>query len=188
MLVAFGPTAEQNQLHFNVSLDGKPVGTYTARKVVVGDMETFIIETETAAGLIGRIAQRSVLKTAFQGDKLVSCGLQSWVNNNLESSSTIIWSNDTYVKQEKTVKTAIGNAPVRFSAARLFFEEPCGQAAVFHESYGKFLPLEKVNEHDYELKLPNGGTERYVYKDGMVSEVHVVRSFTTITIRWNFSS
>ena len=182
-LTAFGPAAEHERLQFQVSLDGMPIGSYSVNKTVIGNVETFIVETETAAGLIGRMSHRSVMKSAFQDHQMVSCDVKTWVNEGLESSVNIKWSNGNYTRQEGSSLTEICSDLVDFSSARLFFEEPKGREFLFHESYGKELPLIAVGNHQYELKLPNGGVERYTYRNGSINEVQLVKSFTTITIQ-----
>lgn len=183
ILTAFGPVVEQERSQFQVSLDGMPIGSYSVKKTVIGNMETFVVETETAAGLIGRMSCRSVMKSSFQDHQMVSCQMKTWVNDNLESSVNIKWVNGGYTRQEGAGSMEICSDQVGFSSAQLFFEEPQGRDRLFHESYGKELPLIAVGNHQYEMKLPNGGVERYTYINGSVSEVQLVRSFTTIIVK-----
>ena len=183
VLNSFGPAAEVNDFKYEVSLDGKPIGSYMVNKTSIGDLETYRVETETAAGLIGRMSHRFVMKSSFDKNTLVAADIKTWVNDDLETSSSIKWDGGRYVKQEGENLMEICCDAIDYSSASLFFHEPVSRTSVFNEKYGKSLPLKLVGEHQYEVKLPNGGFERYTYKNGSVSEVQFVKSFTTLTLR-----
>jgi len=183
MLNSFGPSSESNDFKFEVSLDGAPIGTHSVNKTVIGNSETFRVETETSAGLIGKMSHKFVMRSSFDDKKLVESDLKTWVNNDLESSTSLKWNGQRYVKQQGVKLSEIACGAAEYSSASLFFEEPIDRSALFHEKFGQELPVIHLGNHKYEVKLPNGGVERYTYNDGQVSEVQLVQTFTTITLR-----
>lgn len=183
MLMSAGPIADVDHFTYEVTIDGKTIGTYVVNKTVVGNSETFRVETETSAGLIGKMSHKFVMRSSFDEKKLVASDLKTWVNNDLESSTSLKWNGQRYVKQQGEKLSEIACAVAEYSSASLFFEEPTDRSELFHEKFGQELPVVVVGDHQYEIKLPNGGVERYSYDNGRVSEVEIIKTFTTIKLR-----
>jgi hypothetical protein len=182
-LLSTGPAAKVNQHTYDVSLDGRPIGTYHVNRTDIGEASTFRVETSTAAGLIRPVEHKFVMMSSYNDSKLISSDMKTWVNQELESSTLIQWDGSQYIKQEGESLTEICCEAVDFSSATVFFSEPTDRKAVFYEKYGKELSVEKTGSHTYEVKLPNGGIERYLYAKGEVTEVQFVQTFATITLR-----
>jgi hypothetical protein len=182
-LAAAGPAANVDHYVYNVSLDGKSIGTYEVNRTDIGESSTFRVETITEAGLIRPMRHKFVMLSAYNGNSLISSDLKSWVNDELESSTLLQWDGSQYVKQEGETLTEICCEQVNFSSATIFFNEPVNRTKMFYEKYGKELLIEKIGDHTYQVKLPNGGVERYKYENGKVSEVEFVQSFATIRLK-----
>jgi hypothetical protein len=173
-LLSAGPAAKVNQHTYDVSLDGRPIGTYHVNRTDIGEASTFRVETSTAAGLIRPIEHKFVMMSSYNDSKLISSDMKTWVNQELESSTLIQWDGSQYIKQEGELLTEICCEAVDFSSATVFFAEPSDRTKVFYEKYGKDLNVEKTDSHTYEVKLPNGGVEKYTYSKGEVTEVQFV--------------
>lgn len=182
MLYSFGPSAKVEQVDYSVFMDGYPIGSYTVNKTVVASSTTFNVETNTAAGLLSRTAHRFLLTSSYDGEQLISADMKTWVNEKLESSSTILWDGNQYVHHQDEQITEICEQLVSKSSVMLFFEEPVDQTQLFYEKYGRELLVVNKGDHTYEIELPNGTKERYKYVNGKVEKVEFVQSFTTITL------
>ncbi|MFM1876221.1 MAG: hypothetical protein RL266_1958 [Bacteroidota bacterium] len=182
MLTSFGPNATVDSFSYDVSLDGRPIGTYLVSRTDIDGASTFRVENNSAAGLIRKAEHRSVLLSLFDENKLVSSELKTWVNEKLESSSELKWNGNQYVKNDGDRVEEIGQQMVTYSSACVFFEEPVERTTLFYERYGKELEVEKVGDHKYEVKLPNGSKEQYTYHNGEVVMVEIVQTFATISL------
>jgi hypothetical protein len=184
-LCSFGPSAETENYSYEVLLDGRTIGTYLVNKTEVGNKVNFKVETNTSAGLIRKAEHKFVMLSSFDDSKLVSADLTTWVNQKLESSSSIHWNGDQYVKQEGEEITEICNELVTYSSACVYFQEPISKSTLFYEKYGRDLNVIDLGDHRYEVALPNGSKERYSYENGKVVTVEIVQSFATILLRAN---
>lgn len=182
-LTSAGPAAKVDQHSYEVSLDGRSIGMYEVNRTDIGESSTYRVETTTSAGLIRPVEHKFEMMSSYNEDKLISSDIKTWVNQELESSSIIQWDGNQYVRQEGEELQEICNDIVDYSSASVFFQEPLGRTKMFYEKYGKYLSVEQVGEHRYEVKLPNNGVERYTYDDGEVTEVQFVQSFATITLK-----
>ena len=182
VLSSFGPKSEVQRMQYRVFLDGRAIGTYDVNRTDLNGSSHFRVETNMAVGLIRKSEHRFSLLSSFNDSKLLSSNLKTWVNQKLETSSDLRWNGEQYVKQDGENLTDICTDLVSYSSACVYFVEPVNRTSLFYEKYGKDLTLFKLEDHKYEVKLPNGTFERYTYKDGLVSKVEFVQSFTTITL------
>lgn len=182
MLASFGPSASVDDFNYEVFIDGRPIGSYAVNRTEVNGTTHFRVENSTAAGLIRKSEHKFVMLTSFDEAKFVSSDMKTWVNQELESSTVIHWDGNKYVRQDGEKLTEIPGTMATFSSPCMFFEEPMNRTTLFYEKYGMELPVTDLGNHRYEVKLPNGATERYSYKDGEVVQVDLIQSFTTITL------
>lgn len=181
-LLSFGPAATVETFNYDVSLDGRPIGTYLVSRTHIDGVSTFRVENNSVSGLIRKAEHKFVMLSFFNDNKLISSDLKTWVNEKLESSSELCWDGRQYVKKDGEQLVEIGQQPITYSSACVFFEEPLNRPTLFYEQYGKELELKKIAEHKYEVQLPNGSKELYTYQDGEVEAVEVVQTFATISL------
>lgn len=182
LLASFGPAAKVETFNYHVSLDGKPIGTYTVNKTEVNGTANFRIETVTSAGLLRRTDQKFVQLSSYEQSRLMSTDMKTWVNEKLESSSVLHWDGNQYVKQDGEVLTEICNEMITYSSACVYFEEPVDKESLFYEKFGADLKVRAIGNHQYEIDLPNGSMERYTYEKGKVVQVEFVQTFATIKL------
>ena len=72
---------------------------------------------------------------------------------------------------------------INFCTNRLYFEEPVGEKFVFAESYQKLCPIKLISKGIYELALPEGKINHYVYKNGDLQEVRIFRTIVDLVFR-----
>ena len=182
VLTSFGPTANVHNYSYDVSLDGRPIGSYMVSRTDIDASSTIKVEHNMAAGLIRKAEHKSVLLSLYDENRLVSSQLKTWVNEKLESESELRWDGNQYVKYDGERMEEIGKQLVSYSSACVFFEEPIDRSTLFYEKYGKELSVEIIGDHKYEVKLPNGSKEQYTYHNGEVVMVEIVQTFTTISL------
>jgi hypothetical protein len=181
-LCSFGPEATVESFNYEVSIDGKPIGTYLVSRTNIDGASTLRVENTSAAGLIRKAEHKFVMLSLFDDNKLIASNVKTWVNEKLESSSELCWDGNHYLKNDGESTIEIGQQLVTYSSACVFFEEPVDRDVLFYEQYGKELEVVKIGDHKYEVKLPNGSKELYTYQDGEVVMVEVVQTFATISL------
>ena len=106
--------------------------------------------------------------SSYQDSKLVHAGLKNYMNGELRKSSTVDFDGSKYlIKTGKKTMTQ-NESDVFYSSASLYFEESVNRKFLFSENYGINLPIKKVEDHKYMIKLPNGDENFYTYQNGEV--------------------
>lgn len=130
-------------------------------------------------------------------NKLTTHTAADFVDNKLEYSMSKIVLNDKI--REHTVTKKEGEyysyyqhpksnsrkkvSPFPISSIILYYKEPVGVKEVFSENYQQMCTLSLIGDHAYELALPDGKINQYIYKNGQLVEIKVIRSFVDLSFR-----
>lgn len=71
----------------------------------------------------------------------------------------------------------------QWTTARMYFEEPIGQALIFVESALKDLPLQRTGDGTYTLTLSSNTENHYVYRGGVLQEIHIKRPMVGLVFK-----
>jgi hypothetical protein len=106
------------------------------------------------------------------------------MNNNLEDSTSLNQERNNYhVFQFPQKNYILNNTELRFSTAKLYFQEPKGIQEVYSERFLQYCRLEAQEGHRYKLYLPDGKVNYYTYKEHELVKVDVERTWFNLEFR-----
>lgn len=126
---------------------------------------------------------RTSMSTEYVGGRLAACHTAVCVNDEVRDSSSMRTQGTKvvgYLHPGLVVPAASANS---WTTARMYYEEPVGQTAIYVESVLRDCALAKVGAGIYELTLPDGHVNRYVYRNGVLHEIQVDRLFFDLVFR-----
>jgi hypothetical protein len=126
---------------------------------------------------------RTVGMTEYVNGSMTTCHSSFRFNDSLKDSSHMVTRHGVtkgYVHPGKTTQKANTNP---WSTARLYYEEPIGQTSIFVESVLHNCPLERTAAGTYTLTMPDRKVNHYVYRNGVLYEIRVDRSFFDLVFR-----
>lgn len=130
-------------------------------------------------------------------NKLITNTAADFVDDELEYAMSKIVLNDKIREHAVTKKdgeyyryfqhpetnTREKKSPFPISSITLYYDEPTGVDQVFSENYQEMCVLTEIGEHAYELALPGGKINQYIYKNGKLVEIKVIRTFVDLSFR-----
>jgi hypothetical protein len=106
------------------------------------------------------------------------------MNNDLEDSTTLHQENNNYqVFQFPQKNYMLHSTDLRFSTAKLYFQEPEGIQEVYSELFLQYCRLEPQEDHRYKLYLPDGKVNYYTYEDRQLVKVDIERTWFNLEFR-----
>ena len=99
----------------------------------------------------------------------------SKLNGSTQKESTILKKDPDYELTLNGVRSS-EKAPITYSIAAIYYEEPYDGQKVFSPQFGQYLTFKQVAPHQYEMESPDG-TNLYTYANGICIEVKVSRDF-----------
>jgi hypothetical protein len=106
------------------------------------------------------------------------------MNNEMVDSSTIEQDiNDYHAYKFPDDRFVVKNVDLRFTTAKLYFQEPLGVKKVYSERFLKYCPIEAQGDSRYKLHLPDKKINYYTYKDDQLIAVMVERTWFNLEFR-----
>lgn len=174
--------ADQVRLTYDVVKNHKVVGQLYAWRNTVNETVGYKTESSVKVDIIFSIKVYSLVEGVFSKGQLTEGKILRKVNGNEKANAHIVWSKDKYFIREPD-KTFEFKPRIYYSTACLMHQEPVNVTQVFSENYKKFLPLRKIAPNKYELKLPDGNTNYYLYQSGICTEAKVSTNLATVYFR-----
>lgn len=164
----------QNQKHtYNVELFGKSIGTTTVERIDKGDgvVQYKLNSTSEVNILLSHKTSQMVFDVNYKDGKMFSSYVKN-VKDGVTEIVTIAWNGTKYIikKGEETLQFPHA---LDFSSIQLYFYEPKGKTSIFSERLGEFCNFIKLAEGVYQCKLPNGVTNIYRYRNGILYELEM---------------
>jgi hypothetical protein len=166
---------------FHVLKADDVIGHVVASRQAMPDGEVYSMVAHCELDVIWTRMIRSTLRTEYTRGELTACHTSVRVNDAVRDSSSMVrGAVDCYVHPQAPFDC---ERRTQWTTSRLYFEEPVGQELVFVESVLKDCPLRKAGPGTYTLTLPNGHVNHYVYRDGVLQEIHVKRTLMDVIFR-----
>ncbi|MEO8591564.1 MAG: hypothetical protein ABI432_19440 [Flavobacteriales bacterium] len=185
LLFAYGIDASVAQTGLFAIWRGEArVGSLAVQRTYQGDRTLYaMISLSEVEVVLWKQVVRTAMRTEYVGDHVEACGSTVHLNNTLRDSSSMRTTAGVaqgYIHPGRVMQGGNGNA---WTTARMYYEEPVGQESIYVESALCDCPLERIGEGIYRLLLPGEKVNRYVYRDGVLQEVHIDRSFIDLVFR-----
>lgn len=176
-------TVQAQQSRFDIWKGNSVVGSILAKRTMSGERTQYLMTSYSEFDLVLKQVVRSTVSTEYRHGHLSTCYALVKVNDSLRDSSHYAPGEDEAVCYVHPDERFGHSEPVTWTTARMYFEEPVNQRAVFVESLLRSCPLKYVGPGSYKLILPGGKVNTYTYRDGRLEEIHVDRSLFDLVFK-----
>ncbi len=167
------------ELTYTINLRGGKIGEVNATRKVQSGKEIYEVISDVTFKVLWKSYNRVTENyLTFENGQIQSSLAAVYMNKTKEDSAAMHLINDKYscyLFPDK--KYEIENAKIDFFAAKLYFEEPINVKSVFTERFLEYSPLTHLGNNQYKLSLPNGKENIYTYKNGILVEVLIDRTW-----------
>ncbi len=171
------------KVEFNILKGDGVIGRIIAQRNHAGHTTHYLMTSYAEFDIVLKQVVKTSMSADYRNGALVACHSLVRVNNNLKDSSHMVTRGDQrhhYIHPKTLTRP---NEQVEWTTARMYFEEPVGQQAIYVESVLTHCPLQRTAAGRYTLTMPNGNLNHYVYRNGVLMEVVVDRSLVDLVFR-----
>ncbi len=166
-------------LKYQVFKSKKEIGTMTVSRVSSLSEVTYENITEVRYKILIELEIKYFLQETFEQGVLMRGHGFSSLNGSKKTTYDIVKKEEGYVLRAEDIPQRLPLETIIYSAAKIHFEEPRDQQAVFSQHFVTYLNFEEINPHYYLLTSPQG-ENYYRYENGICTEVTVIRDFGTL--------
>ena len=86
----------------------------------------------------------------------------------------------TIYKGNKT--ETLTNYPIRYNMLSIYVVEPAQVSTVYSDNFQQHINIQKIADHHYKIKFPDGNYNEYFYTNGICARVEIHHSLYRATI------
>ncbi len=171
--------------HFSVHKGGREIGQITATLKESQNTQTYKIQSDVSFRILWKNYRRKTSNTVtYRNEYLDTSYSGIYMNNEMVDSSTIEQGiNDYRAFKFPDDRFVLNNVDLRFTTAKLYFQEPLEVKKVYSERFLQYCPIEALGDSRYKLHLPDDKVNYYTYKDDQLIAVLVERTWFNLEFR-----
>ena len=170
-------------VQFQILKGGKEIGQIKAHQNSEDAKTTYTVSSKASFRVLMKYVRETYAKAVYVDGELVSSDAVQKMNDNLKEHRITTLEGGKYACNNKGAQLSSIGEQIRFCTSMLYFQEPKNQTHIFAENYQKLCPIKKIEAGIYELTLPNGKINHYVYKSGRLEEIRVFRSIVDLVFK-----
>lgn len=178
--------AQSKKLNYLIYNNDNEIGEISAEKFLKEGVTNYVLQTDVSTKKLISIEAKYILKTKYKDKRLVYSFMRNYTNGKEQSYAELLW-NGKYYQISQTHKEGDhekleGIDEINYSVARLYFDEPLEHDSVFSEKFANFFPLTQVDDHSFELKLPDG-RNIYHYENGICVKAEIYNFLASLVFK-----
>ncbi len=169
---------------FNIMKGKDTIGQIVAKQTKNNTGNSYHVTSKASFRIIWKYVRETLTRVNFRGK------IMSYSNSKLSINKEI---KDHRITTRKVKQYACVKKPenkqfqitqnITYCSSMLYFKEPKNQSYIFAESYQKLCKLELISTGIYQLHLPEGKINHYVYKSGQLQEIRVFRTIVDLIFK-----
>jgi len=186
LLVLWSASWVYGQEHtYTVHRGGKEIGIITASLTKSLHTQTYEILSDVTFKILWKSYHRKTSNlVVYEHETMKASYSGVYMNDDLEDSTRVNLQQNSYQGYKHPDDTfSFFDADLRFTTAKLYFQEPLGVKKVYSERFLQYCTLEALGDHKYKLNLPSGKTNYYTYVDSALAEVFIDRTWFDLKFR-----
>lgn len=163
--------AQENTLYYSIINKGDTVGQMQISQRKSGNDIYYSVASEVTTKMLMTIKVNVQEEAKYHNKKLLTSSSQRTINGRPKANKHTEAHEDYYLVTDDKQTDTLHEKEILYDFSMLYFIEPENIKKVYSNYYQIDLPIQKQNEHSYQVTLPEGGSNTYYYTNGVCSRV-----------------
>ena len=169
--------AQQTELQYNIVRNGKTIGWTKIIRNNSNEHMSITMRSEVKARFIFQFIVSAIEQVNFEGDNLVYSSQFRELNGQVKEDKHMQLTPTGYQVFKEDDTQRLPFPALHFHTLCLYFQEPKDNSKVYSDAFQKELALERTSDGGYRMKLPDGNSCCYYYKNGICTKVKIDQRF-----------
>ena len=165
--------AQENQLQYNIVRNGKVIGWTKLIRTIIDQQVDIKLQSEVKTRFVFQFVVKAMEEAVFNNGSLVYTSQFRKLNSDVKENKQMRWTNRGYEVQKGDQIQPLSFAAMHSHMLGLYFTEPFQGAKVYSDSFQQLLNVERIAEGAYKVKLPDGNSCSYYYRNGICTNVKI---------------
>lgn len=172
-LIVLVTKGQEKNLSYTVKRNGNKIGLISVKEVREGKTVSLKLQSDIKASFIFTFSARGVEEARYDSGILVYSSVYQKLNGNEKINKQLRYVNDNYIINNDGKEERLDNVRIYYNLVCIYNHEPVTTTLIFSDKYQKFLSIQKLEQHHYRIRFPDGSANDYWFEDGVCKKIEV---------------
>jgi Domain of unknown function (DUF6134) len=174
--------AQEKKLEYNIKRNGDVVGNIHFIQGIAGNRTVLTMESEVNTRFIFNFKAKAKEEVIYDNGIMTWSSIFRKLNGNVKVDKKTKANGSAYTVYKGSKTEMLNNYPIRYNMLSVYIIEPVNVTKVYSDNFQQQIDIQKVDDHHYKIKFPDGNYNEYFYTNGICSKVEVHHSLYSATI------
>jgi hypothetical protein len=178
--------AQEKKLEYTIKRNGDVVGNIRFTHGIAGSRTVFTMESEVNTRLIFNFRAKVKEETIYDKGIMTWSSIFRKLNGNVKVDKKTRANGNTYTVYKGNKTETLDNYPIRYNMLSVYVIEPVNIPKVYSDNFQQQIDIQKIGDHHYKIKFPDGNYNEYFYTDGVCSRIEIHHSLYSASIELRY--
>ena len=174
--------SQEKKLQYNIKRNGDVVGNIQFIQSIAGNRTVLTLESEVNTRFIFSFKAKAKEEAIYDNGIMTWSSIFRKLNGSVKADKKTKANGNAYTVYKGTKTETVNNYPIRYNMLSVYIMEPINIAKVYSDNFQEQVDIQKIADHHYKIKFPDGNYNEYFYANGVCSKVEVHHSMYRATI------
>jgi hypothetical protein len=173
---------QQKKLEYSIKRNGDVVGIINFTHGITGNRTVLTLESEVNTRFIFNFKAKAKEEAIYDDSIMTWSSIYRKLNGNVKVDKKTKANGNTYTVYKGSKTETLNNYPIRYNMLSIYIIEPVNISKVYSDNFQQQVDIQKIADHHYKIKFPDGNYSEYFYTNGICSKVEIHHSLYSATI------
>lgn len=180
--IAINTQAQQNKFEYTIKRNGDAVGTIHFTQGITGNRTVLTMESEVNTRFIFNFKANAKEEVIYDNGIMTWSSIYRKLNGKVKVDKKTKATGNAYTVFKGNKTETLTNYPIRYNMLSIYISEPVNVTQVYSDNFQRQVNIQKIADHHYKIKFPDGNYSEYFYTNGICSKVEIHHSLYRATI------
>ena len=180
--IAINTQAQQKNYEYKIKRNGDEVGIIHFTQGVAGNRTVLTMESEVNTRFIFNFKAKAKEEAIYDNGIMTWSSIYRKLNGNIKVDKKTKANGTAYTIYKGNKTETFSNYPIRYNMLSVYISEPVNISKVYSDNFQRHIDIQKLADHHYKIKFPDGNYNEYYYTNGVCSKVEIHHSLCRATI------
>jgi len=175
-------SAQENKFTYNIKRNGDIVGNIQFVQSIVGSRTLLTMESEVNTRFIFNFKANAKEEVIYDNGIMTWSSIFRKLNGTIKVDKKTKANGNAYTVYKGSKKETLNNYPIQYNMLSVYIIEPVTIKKVYSDNFQQQIDIQKIADHHYKIKFPDGNYNEYFYTNGLCSKIVIHHSLYSATI------
>src|SRR6187401_1446201 len=174
--------AQEKRFEYIIKRNGDVVGNIRFVQGISGSRTVLTMESEVNTRFIFNFTAKAKEEVIYDNGIMTWSSIFRKLNGSVKVDKKTKANGNAYIVYRGTKTETLNNYPIRYNMLSVYIIEPVNITKVYSDSFQQQIDIQKIHDHHYKIKFPDGNYNEYFYTNGVCSKIVIHHSLYSASI------